>query len=245
MPRSTLARYRNRAIFSRDPDEGGGGGTGDNQQGGTGDNQQGGTGGDNQQQQNSGPVDATDEHGASLGFPKDTAVKDMNDAQKANYWRNQAKVQQRKAEALERAQNGGKNQQESGTVQNQQQSGAEKTVQVDEVAIRREAGKDAASAAIRSSLALRGKNAEEIDDIVDVIDTAKFLTADHKLDAAKIAAFVTKTVPVRGSEGGNPGQGQQQQKTESKAAAGKAAAEARWGSRDQNQNRGTYGGLRR
>lgn len=262
MARSTLARHRNRIAFARTSAEGGGGGTGGQNQNtggeGGGQNQntgggEGGSGGEGGEGDSGPKPDAVDEHGASLGFPKDTAVKDMNDAQRANYWRNQAKVQQRKAEALERQQSGGQNQNQqqnqngggSGTVRDQQQGGNEKTGTVDEAAIRREVAKDAATASIRTALAARNKTAEEIDEIVDFLDPTRFLTAENKLDSAKITAFVTKTVPVRGGEGGNPGQGQQQQQSESKAAAGKAAAESRWGSRDKNQNRGQYGGLRR
>ena len=257
MARSTLVRFTNRDVFARTSAEGGGGGTGgqgDQQQnaGGDGQNQQQNGDGGDQSGDGSGPKpDAVDEHGASLGFPKDTAVKDMTPQQQASYWRNQAKVQQRRVQDLERTQQqrnqqqNGQNGDGSGTVRDQQQGGNSQAGSVDEAAIRREIAADAASASIRTALAARGKSAEEIDEIVDFVDPTKFLTAENKLDSAKITAFVTKTVPVRGGEGGVPGQGQQQQQTQSKAAAGKAAAEKRWGSRDNQQNRGQLGGLRR
>jgi hypothetical protein len=163
----------------------------------------------------------------------------MTDAQKVNYWRNQSKTQQKLREQREREleDERKKNKPGSGTVPDQQQGSG--TAQVDEAAVRSEAAQDAALATIRSSLALRGKKSEDIDELVDLLSPAKFVTADHKVDTAKVVAFIEKNAPVGttsggGGGGGTPGQGHYGQQPSSKKALGEAEA-ARRG----------YGGLKK
>lgn len=201
------------------------------------------------------PEEARDEHGAGLGFPKDTRVEDMNADQKANYWRNQSKVQQKKAEEAERRlqasqQNAGQNNGSgSGTVRDQQQdSGNGNTGQTDAVAIRSEAAQDAALATIRSSLALRGKKAEDIDELVDLLSPAKFVTADHKVDTAKVVAFIEKNAPASSNGGGTGtdfGAGRRETATPDRKAAARAEADKRFAGQKDAPNRGSLGGLRR
>ena len=227
MNRRTLARSR----FARTSAEGGGGGTG-----GGGENQQQQSGGENQQQQ-SAPVEATDEHGVGLGFPKETKVEDMTDAQRANYWRNQSRVQQKKlpsnlAQIQADAQAWADHQkslQQQNNQQNQQQGGNEQTREQIEAQIRKEAAEDSALALLRTSLHTRGKNLEEIDELVQFVNTSKFVTSENKVDTAAVITYLDKIAPTGtgGGGGGLPGQGRHEQNAADRAAAGKNEAERR------------------
>lgn len=221
MNRRHLARSR----FARTSAEGGGGGTGgENQQ------QQ-----SNDQQQQSAPVEATDEHGVGLGFPKDTKVEDMTDAQGKMYWRHQTKVQQGKVpknltELQERAQKWDEYQRSlnpQGNQQNQQQSGPSRE-QI-EAEVRLEASRDSALALIRTNLHTRGKKADEIDGLVQFINPDAFLNPEKKVDTASVIAYLDKIAPTGtgGGGGGLPGQGRHEQQAVDKAAEGKAEAERR------------------
>lgn len=220
MNRRTLARSR----FARTSAEGGGGGNppaNDQQQGGQNDQQQ------NQQQQR---VEATDEHGVGLGFPKDTATKDMSDAELAAYWRNQSKTQQRRADALERAQQQGnqqQNQQQINQNGNQQQSGPSR--EEIEAQVRTEAARDAALALLRTNLHTRGKKLDEIDDLVKFVNPDSFINAEKKVDTASVITYLDKIAPTGtgGGGGGLPGQGRHEQNAADRAAGGKSEAERR------------------
>lgn len=181
--------------------------------------------------QNQGPVEATDEHGVGLGFPKDTKVEDMKDAEKANYWRNQSKKMQKQIPSnLTELQQQAQQWQE---YQQKQQTPAEQQLQQvrDQTAaqVREETNKEAVVALLRTSLHTAGKNTEEIDDLIGYVDPSKFLDAEKKLDAAKVSSYLAKIVPTgsAGGSGGLPGQGRYQQTAAEKAAAGKAEAERR------------------
>lgn len=201
---------------------------------------------DGQQKQE--PEEARDEHGAGLGFPKDTRTEDMTDAQKVNYWRNQSKVQQRQREQAERDLQAEKqrNTQQNQNGNNGDGSGTVREQQADDSAIRASAAQDAAMATIRTTLALRGMKADDIDDTVDLLSPAKFVTADHKVDSAKVTAFVEKTAG-RGTGGGSSdfGAGRREEQGRNKAEAGRQFAEKRFGNARQGENRGALGGLRK
>lgn len=200
-------------------------------------NQQQGGGEDQNQQQNQqqAPVEATDEHGVGLGFPKDTATKDMKPEEQAAYWRNQSKVQQRRADALERAQQQGSqqqsNQQQSGQQQgqngNQQQSGPSR--EEIEAQVRTEAARDAALALLRTNLHTRGKKLDEIDDLVKFVNPDSFINSEKKVDTASVITYLDKIAPTGtgGGGGGLPGQGRHEQNAADRAAAGKNEAERR------------------
>lgn len=179
---------------------------------------------------NTGPVEATDETGVSLGFPKDTAVADMTDKQASAYWRHQTKVQQRRvpgnltqleADAAELAR-----------IKASQQTPAEQQLQAarDEAAAatRAEVGKEAALALLRVSLHTRGKSDAEIDELLVYTSADSFLTNDKKLDAGKVTSYVDKIAPSgSGGGGGLPGQGRQEQQATDSFAKGAAEAERR------------------
>lgn len=221
MNRRHLARSR----FARTSAEGGGGGNppaNDQQQ-------------QNQQQQ--APVEATDEHGVGLGFPKDTKVDDMNADQKAAYWRTEAKKQQKRVPSnLDQIQSDAQkwadyqrsqqqNQQQNG--QQQQQSGPSR--EEIEAQVRLEASRDSALALLRTNLHTRGKKAEEIDDLVKFVSPDAFLNSEKKVDTASVITYLDKIAPAGtgGGGGGLPGQGRHEQQAEDRAAAGKAEAERR------------------
>jgi hypothetical protein len=239
--------------MARTSAEAGGGGT-SNENAGSGGSSAGGSnesgsGGQQKADEKKAPEEARDEHGAGLGFPKDTRTEDMTDQQKANYWRNQSKVQQKLREEAERKLQEKNNGKESGTVREQQQgSGSNSNEQVDSAAIRSEAAQDAAMATIRSSLALRGKTADDIDSLVDVLSMAKFVTADHKVDTAKVVAFIEKNAPAAGSNGSGGsdfGAGRREEAGKNRKDAARAEAEKRFAGQKDQPNRGHLGGLRR
>lgn len=217
MNRRHLARSR----FARTSAEGGGGGA----DGGQNDQQQG--GGQNDQQQQTQRVEATDEHGVGLGFPKDTATKDMSDAEQAAYWRNQSKTQQRRADALERAQQQGNQQQQSSQSGNQQQSGPSR--EEIEAQVRLESARDSALALLRTNLHTRGKKLDEIDDLVKFVNPDSFINAEKKVDTASVITYLDKIAPTGtgGGGGGLPGQGRHEQSAADRAAGGKSEAERR------------------
>lgn len=229
MNRSTLPRAR----FARNAAEGGGGGQqGEGQQG------EGQQSGEQQQSQVAAPVEATDEHGVGLGFPKDTPTDKMTAEQQAAYWRNQSKIQQKKvppnlAELQEAAQKWAE-------YQRTQQSPADQQLQQvrDETAarVREEVGKESALALLRVSLHNRGKNQGEIDELIQYVDPSKFLTPEKGLDVGKATSYLDKVAPVgTTSTSTTYGQGRGFDQTHpDRFAAGKAEAERRG-----------YGGLKK
>jgi hypothetical protein len=180
---------------------------------------------------NTGPVEATDEHGVGLGFPKDTAVADMKVEERANYWRAESKKQQAKVPSnLAELQEAKRKWDE---FQASQQTPAEQQIQQvraeTEARVREETNKDAVVALLRTSLHTAGKNTEEIDDLIGFVDPSKFLDGEKKMDTAKVSSYLAKIVPTgtAGGSGGLPGQGRYQQTEHSKAEAGAAEAERR------------------
>lgn len=187
-----------------------------------------------QQQQNQEPAEATDEDGVGLGFPKDTAVDKMTADQKANYWRNQSKVQQKRVPAdLDKLQQDAQAWREYQAAQNQQQNGQQQqntpTREQIEAEIRADVSRDAALAILRTNLHTRGKNAEEIDDLLQYVAPDAFLTAEKKVDAAKVTTYLDRVAPSGsgGGGGGLPGQGNRNNGTVDKSADGKAESERR------------------
>lgn len=194
--------------------------------------------------------DATDEFGQSLGFPKDTAVKDMKPEQQAAYWRTESKKQQKKAEDAERKlQQSAQNGDGTGTVRDQQQGQGNQTATVDEAKVKREAAKDAALATLTATLALRGKNDDERAELLDLVDPAKFVTSDGNIDAAKVKTYVDRVAPAGNGQndgtGGTPGQGRFTPGGQSKRELGEAEAQRRFAGQKDQPQRGALGGLRR
>lgn len=228
MSRSSLPRYR----FARTSAEGGGGGTnppaGD--QSGAGDGAA-----KTDPPKNTGPVEATDpETGIGLGFPAETKVDDMTDAQKAAYWRNHSKKMQKQvpsnlAELQENARKWAEFQQSQQTPAEQQ---IQKARDEAAAATRKEVAAESALTNLRVVLHTRGKSEAEVEGLVEFLNPERFLTQDGKVDTARVIAYADGIAPA-GSGGGSqrgglPGQGKFGQASEDKSAAGKAEADRRF-----------------
>lgn len=188
-------------------------------------------------------VEATDDEGNKLGFPKDTPTADMTDAERAAYWRTESKKHQkalpknladlqRDAQAWQDYQRTQKTPEQQQTEQQQRDS---------EARIKREAAEDAAKTLLEAILSERGKKTEEVDDLLDTLNLSKLLTDDGKLDRTKVRTLADKLAPTR--SGGGYGQGRYEQAPQDKAEAGRAEAKRRSGAQDQNTSR--YGSLSR
>lgn len=172
------------------------------------------------------PVEAVDSDGVGLGFPKDTAVAEMNADQKANYWRNQSKVQQKRADELERSL---KPKNDPPKNDQQQQGGEQPNREQIEAQVRADVAKDSVMALLRTTLYSRGKNADEIDALVKYVNPESFLNAEKKPDTAEVIGYLDRVAPLGkgGGGGGLPGQGRHEQTPADPAAKGKEEAERR------------------
>lgn len=170
-----------------------------------------------------------DGDGNDLGFPKDTPVDDMTPEQKAAYWHNQSKVQQRKFEEAERAK---KAYEKFGTV-DELQSAADTAEQAriaalgdNEKAIEaaraegktegaEEAKRDSAKllgAAITGMLIAHTKGAQEsfedaskrVSGAIEFADLTKFVGENGDLDAEKVQTFA-KSIGSTDSDGNASG----------------------------------------
>lgn len=148
-----------------------------------------------------------------LGFPKDTPVADMTPEQKAAYWHNQSKVQQRARETAEREASAYK---KFGSVDDLQ-SAADAAEQARQAALSendraletaraeakaegaREAGGKYLAAAITGMLVAHTKGAQEtfedasarVAGAIEFADLTKFIGDNGELDAAKVQTFAT------------------------------------------------------
>jgi hypothetical protein len=235
----TLPRHR----FTRTSAEGGGGGAPTGTDAGTGQN----SGGDSgQQNPPAGPPMAKDEQGNDLGYPLNTAVAEMTDKQQASYWRNESKKQQKARENAERQNGNG-----SGTVPDQQKQNAQpddKAVQARIDEARREGQRDAVVIALTTSLQMRERTKDEIDELLGVVDPNKFLGDDGKVDSTKVANYISRVAPVGTAGGGGngaPGQGrfEHREKADPREVAREEAK--RRGHLEPAANRGALGGLRK
>lgn len=178
-----------------------------------------------------GPVEAVDpETGETLGFPDKTPVEQMTDTQKANYWRNQTKVANKRVpKNLDQIQRDAQAWAEYQRTQKPpEQQAIDAAVEKARADALKEAAQESALALLRVTLQTRGKNAAEVDEIVDPLNPAKFLTQDGKLDTARVTAFVDKLAPVRSGGGQHIGQGRFDQIPQSRAEAGRIEAQRRF-----------------
>lgn len=228
-------------IMGASPDDtpGGGGGAGGNgesggAQGGSQDGSQGGAG-------SSGSGNAVDDKGRDLGFPKDTAVAEMTDAQQAAYWRNQSRKHQGRFDSLvgDRSYDDVKADLDAyATIQREQRTPAEQAL-----ADAREEGRKqalateraaSATAVFRGALETGGITGDDLDELVTNFNVANYVS-DDGVDTTKITSFAKRftTAPGTGSTdrrrdfgGGNRGSGTGQKQ---RGAGGKAEAEKRFG----------------
>ena len=158
-----------------------------------------------------------------LGFPKDTPVDDMTDAQQAAYWKNQSKTQQR---AREDAEKGKKAYEKFGTV-DELQSAVDAAEQARVAALddnqkaietaraegkaegAAESGGKHLAAAVTGMLIAHTKGAQEsfedaskrVSGAIEFADLTKFIGENGELDADKVQTFAQSI----GSAGGDTG----------------------------------------
>lgn len=155
------------------------------------------------------PPPATDD----LGFPKDTPVDQMTPDQKAAYWHNQSKVQQKAREEAEKSANAYK---KFGSVDELQSAAdaaeAARVAALDDNQKAIEAAKAAAKAeaiaehgskhlgtAVKGMLIALTKGASEtfeaatsrVEGAIEFADLTKFVGENGELDAAKVQTFAT------------------------------------------------------
>jgi hypothetical protein len=154
----------------------------------------------------------------------------MNADQKANYWRNQTKIANKRVPSnlTQLQQDAAAWAEYQRTQKPPEQQAIETARQEAAAAARKEVAEDAALSLLRVTLTQRGKEVAEIDEIVDRLNPAKFLTTDGKMDTVAVTAFADKLVPSQSGGGGNGyGQGRFDRTQTSRAAAGKAESERR------------------
>lgn len=234
-------------ILGASPDDGGGDGGnggqggGDGGQGGTGGNggATGGTGGG--QGGSSGQQNATDAQGRDLGYPKDTPVAEMTDAQRAAYHQHQSQKHEGRYKALV----GDRSFDETKAAldayaqfQRDQQTPAEQAINDAREDGKRqgltEARREAATAIFRGALQSGGVDDTEIDEIVTGFNVDAYI-GDNGVDTTKITNFA-KRFGTSGTDngsrqrrdfgGGNRGGGNN---TGQRGAAGKSEAQRRFG----------------
>lgn len=232
----TNARYLDALIAFRPEtclrmEESGGAGDGGDTGGDSG---AGGQGGD-QGAARSGPQMATDSQGRSLGFPSNTPVSDMTDAQQAAYWRNESQKHQGRYKNLtgDRSFDDTKKAlEEYARIQKEQMTPAEQAL-----AEAREQGKSegikvereqAARAIFEGALRGGGIKDDDLNELVANFNVAGYI-GDNGVDAAKIAAFAARFTPGTGNNGQQQqrrdyGAGSRQSGSPQRGAQGRAEA---------------------
>jgi hypothetical protein len=204
--------------------------------------------GDKDQQQQSGPPMAKDDDGKDL-YPLNTAIADMTPDQRANYWRSTSKNIQKNKDA-EIAELKRQLAAVSGTVTGQQTQSAQQddqAVQAQIAEARREGQRDAVVISLTTSLQMRERTREEIDELLGVVDPNKFLDDSGKVDSTKVANYISRVAPVGTSGGSNgaPGQGRFENREKADPRAQARAEAERRGHINPANNRGALGGLRK
>ena len=177
--------------------------------------------------------EAVDESGNKLGFPAKTPVAEMNDKQAAAYWRNQAKVQQKIADARKDYDQNKADADQWREFQKSQQTPSEKAIEEAKLAAKKEVAGDTAMSLLRGILQTRGKDETEAGVLLEYVSPDRFLTSAGMVDHQKVTAYADTIAPAGSQQngGGGYGQGRYEQPNVSRAAAGKAEAERRYGAR--------------
>lgn len=133
------------------------------------------------------------------GYPADTPVAEMTEAQQAAYWKYHSRHWQARAEGrkdYDQIKN------ERDQLKAQTQTAEEKAIEDARAEGRAEALKEYAPRVARgtliSALATRGMKREEIDAQLEFVDLSKFVTADGETDADKVEAYVQGVAPSTG-----------------------------------------------
>lgn len=173
------------------------------------------------------------------GFPANTPVDEMTDAQAAAYHRHQSRKHEGRAKDWSQA-FPGKTAAEIKTIVDAAEAARRNTLTLDDKTLedaradaRAKALAETAPKAVKSAFDLLLGDMPDTDkaEVIDTLDLSKFLTSDNEVDTAKVKAHVARINPVKGPEGRDFGQGR---RGGSSAKSGSVAAvmEARQAERD-------------
>lgn len=186
----------------------------------------------------SGGGNATDSRGRDLGYPKDTPVAEMTDAQQAAYYRSQAQKHEGRYKDLvgERSFDDTKKDLEAyAQIQRDQQTPAEQALQArydqGKADATAEANHKAATAIFRASLEAQGHTEDDVDDLVSNFNVANFVK-DGDVDTGALSTFAKRFTPAGTADEKKRrdfGGGQRKEGQEPRGSAGKAEAQRRFG----------------
>ena len=240
-----VARYTSKPIgFRRNgspifPIAGGNGATGGAAAGGAGDGAgagDGSTAGSDDGGANGGTAGAGAGDGAGgagsgdgdKGFPDNTPIEAMTDAQQAAYWKHHARKHENTVKARADYDQIKAKAAEYDEFKRQQMSDHERAVEDAKKAGRdealREAGTRMVAAHIDAAVTAERISREQADVLLSVTDTTKFLTADHSVDTDKVKALLDTVAPPSATDGPprvpDFGQGRRDGKVKPSVAAG-------------------------
>jgi hypothetical protein len=174
--------------------------------------------------------------GSDKGFPADTPVAEMTDAQQAAYWKHQSRKHENTAKARAdydalKARAAKADELEAATA-----TETDKAIKAARDEAAAETLRAAAPRLVRAEFRAAAKGVlsdEQRDALLEDLDLTKYLTDKGEVDEDKVARKVTAFAPAgnNGGSGGRPdmGQGRRAGATQSKASAGKAEAARRFG----------------
>lgn len=142
-----------------------------------------------------------DGDGDGQGFPANTPLAEMTDAQRAAYWRAQSRKQQRLAESRRDRDELAERARLWDEHQRAQQSPAEQALEQAREQARAEARAEAAAqvttAYLASGLEARGRSSEDVAALLEGVDPARFVGEDGQPDRARISAYVDRLAAPR------------------------------------------------
>jgi hypothetical protein len=168
------------------------------------------------------------------GFPADTPVAEMTDAQAAAYWKHQARKHENTAKSRSDYDDLKKKAAEADKLRKAAETEAEKAIREAREAGEAEAAKKAAPKLVAAEFraAARGLlDRDQIDDLLEDLNLEKFLTDTGEVDVDKVEKRVKALAPKKDESGKRRmpdlGQGKRQSGSE-RGAAGLAEAEKRF-----------------
>lgn len=196
---------------------------------------EGGTGGTGGGGASSGQPPAGDQGGEDRGYPADTPIAEMTDAQQAAYWKHQARKHEGVVKGLGNIDELKTKAAEADRLRQERLSAEEKAVQEAE-----ERGRQAAltelrprlvESAFRSAAGQRSLPAEQIDTLWEGVNPTAFLTDTGEVDTDKVTRYLGAITPTEDPTTGlyRTGAGHQEQIKQTGREAGLAEAQKRFG----------------
>lgn len=159
---------------------------------------------------------------ANLGFPKDTAIKDMTLEQKAAYWEHHAKKHERAWQSkslVEMTPDEVRALRDRNAELERGQMSANERAIADAKAEGERIGRESATSEARDRslgyieghidalLTARGIKRDDVSDLLDTFDRSKFLTDEGDIDTVKVATVIGGALPSGNGRGRGNGQG--------------------------------------